>query len=80
MRSIYLQYSKNISKNDVVAEVKYLNSLVVKEIVDKSKIEISARDQYLSDIDPANANPLMNRPTNTTSAWRNYTYDFTSLI
>ena len=80
MRSIYLQYSKNIVKNDVVAEVKYLNGIVIENTIHKIKNEIDARLQYLGDIDPSNSNPFMNRPTDTSSAWRNYTYDFTTLI
>ena len=78
IRSIYLQYSKNISSNDIIAEVKYLNSIVVENTIHKIKNEIEGYSKYISDINTPNR--VMNRPIDTSSEWRNYTYDFSKLI
>jgi hypothetical protein len=77
MRSIYLQYSQNISTNDVIAEVKYLNKLVIDYCLEKITSELVAYKRYKNDIDFL---PIpMDNPTDT-SDWRQYTYDFTELI
>tara|TARA_B100001094_G_C18186574_1_gene804171 strand:+ start:642 stop:1499 length:858 start_codon:yes stop_codon:yes gene_type:complete len=77
MRSIYLQYSQNISTNDVIAEVKYLNKLVIDYCLEKIISELVAYNKYKNDI---NFLPIpMDNPTDT-SDWRQYTYDFTELI
>ena len=78
MRSIYLQYSKNIISKDIIAEVKYLNSIVVENTIHKIKNEIEGYSSYISDINRPNR--VMNRPVDTSSEWRNYTYDFSKLI
>ena len=78
MRSIYLQYSKNISSNDTLAEIKYLNKLVINECVEKITSELIAYNRYEKDIN--NLVIPLDNPSDTSSDWRNYTYSFTELI
>ena len=77
MRSFYLQHSQNMSNNDILSEIKYLNKLVINYCVDKIQSELVAYNRYKNDIEFL-PNP-MDFPENTNS-WRNYTYDFTELI
>tara|TARA_Y100001958_G_C21234475_1_gene560634 strand:+ start:33 stop:839 length:807 start_codon:yes stop_codon:yes gene_type:complete len=77
MRSIYLQYSKNTISKDVIAEVKYLNSIVVENTIHKIKNELEGFSRYIDDIE--SPNKIMNRPVDTSSEWRNYTYDFSKI-
>ena len=77
MRSIYLQYSQNISTNDVIAEVKYLNKLVIDYCLEKITSELVAYETYRKDIEFL---PIPMDHPSTTSEWRQYTYDFTELI
>lgn len=77
MRSFYLQHSQNMSNNDILSEIKYLNKLVINYCVDKIQSELIAYNRYKNDIEFL-PNP-MDFPENTNS-WRNYTYDFTELI
>lgn len=77
MRSIYLQFSQNASTNDVIAEVKYLNKLVINYCLEKIISELEAYNSYINDIS------FLPQPIDhpsTTSEWRQYTYDFTELI
>ena len=78
MRSIYLQYSKNIQSNDVLAEIKYLNKLVINYSVEKITTELVAYNRYLQDIN--NLPVPMGNPEDTTKNWRQYTYDMTNII
>tara|TARA_B110000285_G_scaffold53796_1_gene61334 strand:+ start:1752 stop:2513 length:762 start_codon:yes stop_codon:yes gene_type:complete len=78
MRSIYLQYSQNLNTNDVLAEVKYINKIVVNNVINKIEVEISSYENYIKDINKPNN--ILNRPINTSSDWRDYTFDFTTLI
>ena len=78
MRSTYLQYSQNISSNDILAEIKYLNKMVINYCVEKIISELIAYNSYLEDI---NHLPIPNdRPSDTSSDWRDYTYDMTNII
>ena len=77
MRSFYLQHSQNMSNNDILSEIKYLNKLVINYCVDKIQSELVAYNRYKNDIEFL-PNP-MDFPENTNS-WRNYTYDFSELI
>ena len=78
MRSTYLQYSQNISTNDVLAEIKYLNKMVINYCVEKIVSELVSYNLYLEDI---NKLPIPNnRPRDTSSDWRDYTYDMTNII
>ena len=77
MRSIYLQFSQNASTNDVIAEVKYLNKLVINYCLEKIISELKAYNDYINDI--SFLPQPMDHPS-TTSEWRQYTYDFTELI
>lgn len=78
MRSTYLQYSQNISTNDVLAEIKYLNKMVINYCVEKIVSELVSYNLYLEDI---NKLPIPNnRPHDTSSDWRDYTYDMTNII
>ncbi len=78
MRSIYLQYSKNIQSNDVLAEIKYLNKLVINYCVEQITNELVAYNSYLQNI---NNLPIpMDNPHDTSTDWRNYTYDMSNII
>jgi len=77
MRSIYLQYSKNIQSNDVLAEIKYLNKLVINYSVEKITTELVAYNRYLQDINNLPI-PMGNPEAN--NEWRQYTYDMTNII
>tara|TARA_B110000285_G_scaffold54544_1_gene62113 strand:+ start:292 stop:1056 length:765 start_codon:yes stop_codon:yes gene_type:complete len=78
MRSIYLQYSQNLITNDVLAEVKYLNKLVLNNVINRIEVEMKAYENYINYINAPNI--VLNNPIDTSSDWRNYTYDFTDLI
>ena len=78
MRSIYLQYSKNIQSNDMLAEIKYLNKLVINYSVEKITTELVAYNRYLQDIN--NLPVPMGNPEDTTKHWRQYTYDMSNII
>jgi len=77
MRSIYLQYSQNLITNDVLAEVKYLNKLVLNNVINRIEVEMKAYENYINFINAPNI--VLNNPINS-SDWRNYTYDFSVLI
>lgn len=74
MRSIYLQYSQNLNTNDTLAEVKYLNKIVVNNVMTKLESEITGQKEYLDDI--KEANKLSIPPANSTD-WRKKTFSFT---
>ena len=74
MRSIYLQYSQNLNTNDTLAEVKYLNKIVVNNVMMKLESEITQQKEYLDDI--KQANKLSIPPANSTD-WRKKTFSFT---
>ena len=77
MRSIYLQYSKNIQSNDILNEIKYLNKLVINYSVQKITTELIAYNSYLENIQKL---PIpMDNPQDTTSDWKNYTYELYSI-
>ena len=78
MRSIYLQYSQNLITNDVLAEVKYLNKIVINNIINRIEVEMKAYENYINDINQPNK--ILNNPIDSSSDWRNYTYNFTDLI
>ena len=72
-----LQYSKNIQSNDVLAEIKYLNKLVINECIEKITTELVAYNRYLQDINNLPI-PMGNPEAN--YEWRQYTYDMTNII